>query len=155
DYKHHKNEYVDVVVVKPDFNPDKKEAILTRVVRIHFAPNIADVDPSYDPSAEKLIEEIGRMAAQFGESTIVIEGHADRSKYDEAKQLGDAYLKRHAEKVRQLSEARAQGVVAALIKKYPDWKDKAKDKFFAEGKGWTRPLANDALSRRVEIRVLP
>lgn len=155
DYKHHKNEYADTVVVKPDFDPSKKEAILTRVVRIHFAPNLSDVDSSYDPNADKIIEEIGRMASQFGESTIVIEGHADRSKYDEAKALGDAYLKRHAEKVRQLSEQRAQGVIAALVKKYPDWKEKAKDKFFAEGKGWTRPLANDALSRRVEIRVLP
>ncbi len=155
DYKHHKNEYVETFApVKADFDPSKKQAILTRVVRIHFAPNISQVDPGYDPNADKIVEEIARMAAQFGESTIVIEGHADRSKYDEAKALGDEYLKRHSEKVRELSEARAKGVIDALVKKYPDFA-KQKDKFFAQGFGWTRPLANDALSRRVEIRVLP
>ncbi|MEZ0227445.1 MAG: phosphate ABC transporter substrate-binding/OmpA family protein [Planctomycetota bacterium] len=155
DYKHHKNEYTETFApVKPDFDPSTKTAILTRVVRIHFAPNISEVDPGYDPNADKIVEEVARMAAQFGDSTIVIEGHADRSKYEEAKGLGDEYLKRHGEKVRQLSESRAQGVIDALVKKYPQF-GKQKDKFFAQGVGWARPLANDALSRRVEVRVLP
>ena len=155
DYKHHKDEYKETFApVAVDFDPSKKKAILTRVVRINFAPNIANVDTGYDPNADKVVEEVARMASQFGESTIVIEGHADRSKFEEAKALGDGYLKKHAQKVKDLSEARAKGVMAALIKKYPEF-EKQKDKFFAQGSGWERPLANDALSRRVEIRVLP
>lgn len=155
-FAHQKNEYADVlppVSTEKNFDPDKKKSILTRVVRIHFAPNISDVDASYDPNADKIVEEVGRMASQFGESTIVIEGHADRSKYEEASKLGPDYLKKHAEKVRLLSEARAQGVINAILKKFPDYA-KQKDKFVAKGYGWEKPLANDALSRRVEIRVL-
>ncbi len=154
EFKHHKHEYTEKFApVAVDFDPDKKKAILTRVVRIHFAPNIAKVDPAYDPNAEKIVEEIGRMASQFGGSTIVIEGHADRSKYEEAKALGADFLKRHAEKVRQLSELRAKAVVDAIIARYPEFA-KQKDKFVARGLGWEKPLANDALSRRVEVRVL-
>jgi NitT/TauT family transport system substrate-binding protein len=154
DFQHQKNEYAETFApVAVDFDPSKKKEILTRVVRIHFAPNVSDVDTGYDPNADKIVEEIGRMAAQFGESTIVVEGHADRSKYDEAKALGEAYLAKHAEKVRKLSEARAQGVIAAILKKFPDFA-KQKDKFVARGVGWEKPLANDALSRRCEVRVL-
>jgi NitT/TauT family transport system substrate-binding protein len=154
DFAHQKNEYTETFApVAVDFDPEKKKEILTRVVRIHFAPNISDVNSQYDPNSDKIVEEVGRMASQFGESTIVIEGHADRSKYEEAKALGPDYLKKHAEKVRQLSEARAQGVIQAILKKYPDF-SKQKDKFVAKGVGWDKPLANDALSRRVEIRVL-
>ena len=94
------------------------------------------------------------MASQFGGATIVIMGHADRSKYNEAKALGDEYLKKHSQKVKDLSQQRAQGVIDALLKKYPDF-GKQKDKFVAQGQGWDKPLANDALSRRVEIKVLP
>jgi len=57
-------------------------------------------------------------------------------------------------KVKDLSLARAQGVIQALLARYPDF-GKVKDKFVADGMGWDKPLANDALSRRVEIRVIP
>jgi ABC-type nitrate/sulfonate/bicarbonate transport system substrate-binding protein/outer membrane protein OmpA-like peptidoglycan-associated protein len=157
DFKHQKNEYADEVKKveppKPGEAPKAKTEILTRVVRIHFAPNIAAVDAAYDPNADKIVEEVGRMAHQFGGSTIVIQGHCDRSKYDEAKALGLTYLKKHSEKVKQLSQERAQGVVDAILAKFPDFK-KEPDKFVAEGMGWEKPLASDALSRRVEIRVL-
>ena len=155
-FKHHQNEYVDkfaAVTVGTDFDPAKKKSILTRTVRIHFAPNVALVDPSYDPNAEKIVEEVGRMAGQFGASIIVVRGHADRSKYEEAKKLGEAYFQKHTQMVKELSERRAKGVVEALIKKFPEF-EKQRDKFLAEGVGWAEPLANDALSRRVEIKVL-
>jgi NitT/TauT family transport system substrate-binding protein len=152
DFKHQKNEYQETFApVALDFDPDKKKEILTRVVRIHFAPNVAKVDSAYDPNAEKIVEEVARMASQFGGSTIVIQGHADRSKYKEAEALGPEFLKKHGEKVKQLSELRAKGVVDAILAKYPSFK---KDQFVAQGLGWEKPLANDALSRRVEIRVL-
>ncbi len=154
DYKESKNEYVDTYVpLKVDFDPEKAQEILTRTVRIHFAPNRADVNAKYDPNSDKIVAEIGRMASQFGNSTIVIIGHADRSKYEDAKALGSAYLKKHAQRVKELSQQRARGVLLALINKFPDFK-KQKDKFFTSGMGWTKPLESNALSRRVEIKVL-
>jgi NitT/TauT family transport system substrate-binding protein len=155
DYKHQKNEYTETFApVTAEVMQGKTKQVLTRVVRIQFAPNIAEVDNKYDPNADKIIEEVGRMAAQFGSSTIVVIGHADRSKYEEASKLGPAYLAKHAQKVKELSLARSQGVIAALLQRYPDF-GKQKDKFVADGMGWDKPLANDALSRRVEIRVIP
>lgn len=157
DFKHQKNEYGDTFApVKVDFDTAKegKKEVLTRTVRIHFAPNQSNVDAAADPNSDKIIEEVGRMSAQFGGATIVVEGHADRSKYKEAEAVGADYLKKHGEKIKALSEARAKGVIDALIAKFPDFKGQ-KDKFFAKGMGWDKPLANDALSRRVEIKVLP
>jgi len=155
DFKHHKDEYKDTFApVAVDFDPSKKKEVLTRTVRIHFAPNIAEVDPNYDPNSDKIVEEVARMASQFGGSTIVILGHADRSKYNDAKALGEEYLKKHSDRVKQLSQSRAQAVIDAMVKKYPEYA-KDKDKFVAQGLGWDKPLANDALSRRVDIKVLP
>lgn len=154
-FKHHKDEYKDTFApIAVDFDPAKKKEVLTRTVRIHFAPNVAVVDQGYDPNADKIVEEVARMASQFGGSTIVIMGHADRSKYNEAKQLGEDYLRKHSERVKELSQSRAQGVIDALNKKFPEFA-KQKHKFFAQGLGWDKPLANDALSRRVEIKVIP
>jgi len=157
DYKSSKNEYTDAFApVKVGFDPDKARAeneILTRSVQIHFAPNRADVDTRYDPNSDAIIKEIGRLASQFGGSLIVISGHADRSRYDEVKRLGDAVLKRHGQAVKALSERRARGVLTAVFMKYPIFK-KQKDRFIAQGYGWSKPLATNALSRRVEITVL-
>jgi NitT/TauT family transport system substrate-binding protein len=154
DFKHHKDEYTDTfatVTVDTKVDPSTKKEILTRTVRIHFAPNQHVVDPAYDPNAEAIVEEIGRMASQFGSSLIFVEGHGDRSKYEEAKKLGDAYFQRHSTMLKELSERRAKGVIEGVLKRFPDLK---KEQFHAAGGGWEKPLANDALSRRVEIRVL-
>jgi len=154
DYRDSKNEYVDAFApVKVGFDPSKAKQILTRTVYIHFAPNRADVNASYDPNADAVVKEIGRLASQFGGSTIVVSGHADRSRYAEVKQLGDAALERHAGLVKDLSERRAQGVVTALKLKFPVFKDQG-DRFVVQGYGWDKPLSTDALSRRVEVSVL-
>jgi outer membrane protein OmpA-like peptidoglycan-associated protein len=100
-----------------------------------------------------VVKEIGRLASQFGGSLIVIAGHADRSRYDEVKGMGDAVLERHGTAVKELSERRARGVVTALQIKYPVFKDQ-KERFIVQGFGWEKPLETDALSRRVEITVL-
>ena len=154
DYRDSKNEYADAFApVKVGFDPSSAKQILTRTVYIHFAPNRADVNPAYDPNVGEVVKEIGRLASQFGGSTIVISGHADRSRYTEVKLLGDAALGRHAGLVKDLSERRAQGVVTALKMKFPVFKDQS-DRFVVQGYGWDKPLSTDALSRRVEIAVL-
>jgi len=154
DYRDSKNEYVDAFApVKVGFDPSAAKQILTRTVYIHFAPNRADVNPNYDPNVEEVIKEIGRLASQFGGSTIVVSGHADRSRYAEVKSLGDAALERHTGLVKDLSQRRAQGVVTALKMKFPVFKAQS-DRFVVQGYGWDKPLDTDALSRRVEIAVL-
>lgn len=154
DYEHQQNEYTDAFApVKVGFDPDAAETILTRSVQIHFAPNRSNVDAKYDPNADAIIKEIGRMASQFGGSLIVISGHADRSRYAEVEALGEEVLKRHAKAVRDLSERRARGVLTALMIKFPVFKEQ-KDRFITQGHGWDRPLETDALSRRVEVTVL-
>lgn len=132
---------------------DPVTEVVSRSIYIHFAPNRFNVDYEVDPNAEKVIRELALMASQFGDAVIVISGHADRSKYDEAKQLGAEYFSRHEQRVQQLSENRARGVLAAIFEKYPSLREN-KEKFFSEGAGWSKPLETDALSRRVEIRVL-
>lgn len=154
DYQDSKNEYTDTYSpVKLTAEQMEGKEILTRTVRISFAPNRSDVDSKYDPNADQIIQDIGRLASQFGDSSIAIIGHADRSQYEEAKQLGEAYLKKHSARVKELSEQRSRGVLLALLTKYPQYKDQ-KDRFFTSGQGWDKPLDTDALSRRVEIKVL-
>lgn len=150
---HNKDNYGDKVVVDLDLNKveESGEEIVTRSVYIHFAPNRSDVDYSVDPNAEAVIKEIGLMAAQFGDAQIIIVGHADRSKYDQAKGLGDEYFKKHSARVLALSEDRANGVLLALKDRFPEFKE---GKFYSKGEGWNKPLETDALSRRVEIRVM-
>ncbi len=55
--------------------------------------------------------------------------------------------------MKDLSERRAQGVVTALKLKYPGFKEQS-NRFVVQGEGWDKPLASDALSRRVEVSVL-
>ncbi len=154
DYKESKNEYTDTYSpVKLTVEEMKGKEILTRTVRIQFAPNRADVDPNYDANADKIVEDIGRLAAQFGDSSIAIIGYADRSRYEEAKGMGADYLAKHTQIVKELSEQRSRGVLLALMKKFPQFKE-VKDRFITTGQGWDNPLETDALSRRVEIKVL-
>ena len=68
------------------------EEILTNTVVIHFFPNSSDlfkkvtkkvngkdVESAYDPKVDFVLEEIGKLAGQFGTARIVIEGHTDSS----------------------------------------------------------------------------
>ncbi len=70
----------------------EKDEILTKTVVIHFFPNSWDltkkvtrqdagkeVEELYDPNVGFVVDEIGKLAGQYGAARIVIEGHTDAS----------------------------------------------------------------------------
>lgn len=134
--------------------------ILTKTVVIHFFPNspnirhlilktVGDkaVEELYDPNVDFVVEEIGKMAGQYGASRILIEGHTDNSMKGKVPFTA----------VKQLSDARAQSVREAILQKFPDLDPK---QISAEGQGWNAPADpndpdNHAKNRRVEIKVYP
>jgi NitT/TauT family transport system substrate-binding protein len=135
----------------------ENEEILTNTVVIHFFPNSwdlrkkivrridgKDVEEPYDPSIDLVLDEVGVLAKQFGNSRIVIEGHTDSSMKG---QVPPAMVK-------ELSRQRAGSVKEALVGKY----DFDENRFAVDGVGWDRPADpeqsdNHALNRRVEIKV--
>ncbi len=134
--------------------------ILTKVVTIHFYPNNWDlykkvtkqeggkeVETLYDPNVDFVLEEIGKLAAQYGAARIVIEGHTDGSMKG---RVPDAMVK-------ELSSNRANSVKEALVKKFSTLDPK---QFSSAGLGWARPAdetdpMNHAKNRRVEVKVYP
>ncbi|MBN8458982.1 MAG: OmpA family protein [Verrucomicrobia bacterium] len=133
--------------------------ILTKVVTIVFSPNSwdlrkkvtireggKDIEKLYDPNVDAVLEEVGKLAGQYGAANIVIEGHTDASmKGQVAEQM-----------VKELSGNRANAVKTELMKKFPNFNP---NQFVAEGMGWTRPFdsadpGNHAKNRRVEIKVI-
>jgi NitT/TauT family transport system substrate-binding protein len=138
----------------------ESEEILTKTVVIHFAANswdlgrkiVREVDGKekeelYDPNASFVVEEVGKLAGQYGAARIVIEGHGDGSMKGQIP----------ADLVQELSNNRANAVKEALIKKYPSL---SPNQFSAVGMGWERPAdisdpGNHAKNRRVEIKVYP
>jgi NitT/TauT family transport system substrate-binding protein len=126
--------------------------ILTKTVVLHFFPNSHDlfkkVDKGlYDPQADYVVEEVGKLAGQYGAARIVIEGHTDGS----MKGTVDASA------VKELSQNRANAVKEALVKKFPTLQP---NQFSATGMGWDRPAdpgdpLNHAKNRRVEVKVYP
>jgi len=135
------------------------EEILTNTVVIHFFPNSSnlykmvtknqngkDVEVQYDPKVDFVLEEIAKLAGQFGTARIVIEGHTDSSMTGKAP----------VSLVKELSGSRAGAVKEALAKKY----DLDPNQFNVDGLGWDRPAdsndpLNQAQNRRVEIKVYP
>ena len=100
----------------------EKDEILTKTVVIHFFPNSwdlnkkitrtvdgKDVEELYDPNVGFVVEEIGKLAGQYGAARIVIEGHTDSS------------MKGNAPKsaVQELSLNRANSVKEAMVRKFP------------------------------------
>ena len=70
----------------------EKDEILTKTVVVHFFPNSwdlnkkvtktmdgKDVEELYDPNVGFIVEEVGKLAGQYGAARIVIEGHTDGS----------------------------------------------------------------------------
>lgn len=133
-----------------------EDAVLTKTVTISFPPNKWDLhqkvkDPNgqdvfYDPSVDRTVEEIAKLAGEFGMARIQISGHTDgsmRGKVDE-------------DLVKQLSEKRARSVKEELVNKFKmDPKQ-----FVTVGYGWAKPADpkdpdNNAKNRRVEIKVVP
>jgi len=134
--------------------------ILTKTVVIRFAPNSHKLDLKierivgdkkvqelYDPRAPLIVDEIGRLAGQYGAARIVIEGHTDASMQGRV----DKSL------VIELSNNRANAVKESVIRKFPSLQP---NQFQSIGKGWERPAdaddpKNNAKNRRVEIKVYP
>jgi NitT/TauT family transport system substrate-binding protein len=160
-YASQKNEY-DVTFAPASAGTIQGESneILTKTIVIHFFPNSwdlnkkvtksrdgKDVEELYDPNVAFVVEEVGKLAGQFGAARIVIEGHTDGSMRTQVpKSL-----------VQELSLNRANAVKEALVKKFPALQP---NQFSATGIGWDRPAdtadpENHAKNRRVEIKVYP
>lgn len=160
-YYEQKNEYdVQFAPTTAASIQGESNEILTKTVVIHFFPNswdlskkIADpasgkdTDALYDPSSPFVVEEIGKMAGQFGAARIVIEGHTDSSMKGQVPESS----------VKELSSNRANAVKEAIIKKFPTLQP---NQFAVSGVGWDQPAdpadpMNQAKNRRVEVKVYP
>ncbi len=160
-YADSKNEY-QVKFTPKTVQSIKAESgeILTKVVTVHFFPNSYDlnkkitvmengksVERLYDPNVDLVLEEIGKLAAQYGAARIIIEGHTDSSMRG---QVTPALVK-------QLSSDRANAVKEALVQKFSSLDPQ---QFSAVGMGWDVPANpadpnNHAQNRRVEVKVYP
>jgi len=134
--------------------------ILTKTVVIQFFPNSYDLSKTnermvdgkiisepYDPQIPFVVEEVGRLAGQYGAARIVIEGHTDASMRGNVPDSA----------VQELSLARANSVKEAIIKKFPTLQA---NQFAVAGLGWNRAADasdpdNAAKNRRVEVKVYP
>src|SRR3954465_9671568 len=160
-YSSQKNEYgIQFSPASAGTIQGESTEILTKTVVIHFFPNSWDVNKKitrqvdgkdreelYDPNINFVVEEVGKVAGQFGAARIVIEGHTDGSmKSSVPKSL-----------VQELSLNRANSVKEAILRKFPSLQP---NQFSAAGLGWDRPADtadpdNAAKNRRVEIKVYP
>jgi len=161
-YAAQKNEYdIKFVPATAGSIQGEKNEILTKTVVIHFFPNSwdltkkvtrtvdngKDVEELYDPNVSFIVEEVGKLAGQYGAARIVIEGHTDGSmKGQVPKSL-----------VQELSMNRANAVKEAIVKKFGSLQP---NQFSTAGVGWDRPAdsadpENAAKNRRVEIKVYP
>jgi NitT/TauT family transport system substrate-binding protein len=161
-YAAQKNEYdIKFVPATAGSVQGEKDEILTKTVVIHFFPNSwdlnkkvthagengKDVEELYDPNVGFIVEEVGKLAGQYGAARIVVEGHTDGSMRGQVpKSL-----------VQELSMNRANSVKEAIVKKFATLQP---NQFSTAGMGWDRPAdpadpENAAKNRRVEIKVYP
>jgi len=160
-YASQKNEYdIQFAPASAGSVQGEKDEILTKTVVIHFFPNSwdvnkkitrdvngKDVEELYDPNVGFIVEEIGKLAGQYGAARIVIEGHTDASmKSSVPKSL-----------VQELSLNRANSVKESILRKFPSLQP---NQFSTAGLGWDRPADssdpdNNAKNRRVEVKVYP
>ena len=160
-YASQKNEYdIQFAPASAGSVQGEKDEILTKTVVIHFFPNSWDlskkvtrdvngkeVEELYDPNVGFVVEEIGKLAGQYGAARIVIEGHTDASmKTSVPKSL-----------VQELSLNRANSVKEGILRKFPSLQP---NQFSTAGLGWDRPADpsdpdNNAKNRRVEVKVYP
>ncbi|MEI9811606.1 MAG: ABC transporter substrate-binding protein [Acidobacteriota bacterium] len=136
-YFNSKNEYdVQFAPATASSIQGESDEILTKTVVIHFSSNSWDIGKKttetingkevtnlYDPGAPFVIEEIGKMAGQFGAARIIIEGHTDSSM--KGRVPDDA--------VQELSANRANAVKEAVLKKFPSLQP---NQFTSTGLGW-------------------
>jgi ABC-type nitrate/sulfonate/bicarbonate transport system substrate-binding protein len=158
-YSSQENEYTVSFVPKSTTEVRGAEEILTNTVVIHFYPNSwelekmitksedgKELDVLYDPNVKNVLEEIAKLAGQFGTARIVIEGHTDASMKGSVPES----------LVKELSGNRAGSVKQALVEKY----NLDPNQLNVDGIGWARPAnsedpLNHAQNRRVEIKVYP
>lgn len=160
-YASQKNEYdVHFAPASAGSIVGEKDEILTKTVVIHFFPNSwdlnkkvtrtvsgKDVEELYDPNVAFIVEEVGKLAGQFGAARIVIEGHSDGSMRGQVpKSL-----------VQELSLNRANSVKESIVRKFSSLQP---NQLSAAGIGWDKPAdpsdpENHAKNRRVEIKVYP
>jgi outer membrane protein OmpA-like peptidoglycan-associated protein len=160
-YASQKNEYdVHFAPASAGTIQGEKDEILTKTVVIHFFPNSWDLSKKvtrnvsgketeelYDPNVGFVVEEVGKLAGQFGAARIVIEGHTDGSMRGQIpKNL-----------VQELSLNRANAVKESIVRKFTSLQP---NQFATTGLGWDRPAdasdpENHAKNRRVEIKVYP
>ena len=156
-YSSQKDEHTVQFVPKTTAEVRGAEEILTNTVVIHFYPNSWDlyktitkdedgktIEVKYDPRVGDVIEEIGKLAGQFGNARVIIEGHTDSSMQGKVPE----------EMVKGLSLNRANAVKEAVIKKF----NLEPNKFNVEGFGWAHPAdssdpLNHVKNRRVEVKV--
>ncbi len=160
-YANQKNEYdIQFAPAAAATIQGESEEILTKTIVIHFYPNSWDVmkkvsktvngkevDELYDPNVSFVVEEVAKLAGQFGAGRIVIEGHSDSSMKGRVPESA----------VQELSFNRANSVKEAIVKKFPTLQP---NQFSSSGQGWNRPAdpndpLNQAKNRRVEIKVYP
>ncbi len=160
-YASQKDEYATQFTPKATSEIRAEDEILTNTVVIHFYPNSwdlykkvteqegdKDVERLYDPNVDLILEEIAKLAGQFGTARIIIEGHTDNSMSGRAPES----------LVKDLSLKRANAVKEALVNKFKDSLDP--NQFNVEGMGWGRPADSNypldhAKNRRVEIKIYP
>ena len=157
-YKSQKDEYKIQLAPKTVTEIRGVESeILTNTVVIRFAPNSwdlhkkvtrqvegKDVEQLVDPNVDLVLEEVAKLAGQFGAARIIIEGHTDASMRGQVP----------ATLVKELSLNRANAVKEALVNKY----SVDPNRVAADGVGWDRPADssdadNHAKNRRVEVKV--
>jgi hypothetical protein len=159
-YKSSRNEY-QINFAPKSVQTIKAEGseILTKVVTLHFYPNSWDlrktitvredgkeISRPYEPAVDAILEEVGKLAGQYGAANIVVEGHTDSSMRGQV----------NAQMVKDLSNNRAAAVKTELVKKFQNFNA---NQFSTDGVGWDRPFDADnpndhAKNRRVEIKVI-
>ncbi len=156
-YAEQKNEYEFKFTPAAASDINVESEVLKKTVTISFFPNSYDLfkkvpakagsgEVFYDGNIEYTIEDIAKLAGQFGAARIIISGHTDASMKGQA----DESL------VKELSTQRANAVKEALVNKFK----LNPNQFSATGYGWDKPADpkdpdNHAKNRRVEVRVVP
>jgi len=160
-YANQKNEYlVQFVPTTASSVQAENNEILTKTVVIRFYPNSSDLrkkivtqvngqdrEELYEPNVDFVVDEIGRLAGQYGAARIIIEGHTDASMKGRIDPAA----------VKELSTQRANAVKEAVLRRFRSLEP---NQFLASGMGWDRPYdsadpMNNSKNRRVEVKVYP